>query len=195
MRNIYMSNVTMVNYADATGELKLLYDEMLSTLNIEQLPNWALFLGGELSVLCGIWNMFRQVALKGSLDPLLQELIIFSVSRSQGSPYCSEFHASQILRLVPALNYPQLVEIIEGNSSGIIPERYQVAISIITQYSQSHCVLKKHELLELQEAGYDESSILELFGLCSLALAFNSLTMATNTPIEPSNRVANFYLQ
>lgn len=189
-----MSNVTMVDYADATGELEVLYDEILLTLNTDHIPNWALYLGGELSVLRGIWNMFCQVALKGTLDPLLQELIIFSVSRSQGSPYCSEFHARQILRLVPLLNYQQLVEIIDGNSTGVIPERYQVAISIITQYSQSHCVLETHELLLLKEAGFDESNIIELFGLCSLALAFNSLTMATNTPIEPSNKVDNFYL-
>lgn len=185
----------MVNYADATGELKVLYDEMLSTLNTDQLPNWALYLGGEITVLRGIWNMFCHVALKGMLAPLLQELIIFSVSKSQGSPYCTEFHASQILRLAPILDYQQLVEIIEGNSTGIIPERYQVAISIITKYSQSHCVLKSDELLNLQVAGFDESNILELFGLCSLALAFNTLTMATNTPIEPSNKVDNFYLQ
>lgn len=194
VKSALMSNTAKVEYCDAKGNLKELYDEILSTLEIETLPNWVIYLGKNEGVLRGIWSIFQNVALKGTLNTLLQELIIFSVSKANGSPYCAEFHASQILRMTSWLDYNQLIDILEGDSRDHISERFHIAVEVITNHSKNGCTLQPDELKRLEAAGFSEKDILELAGLSSLALAFNMLTMAADIPIEKQNKLDGFHL-
>ena len=189
-----MNGFNEIPYANAENELKVLYDEISTTLDTEILPNWVTYLGGNVHLLRGIWNMFQGMALNGSLSPLLQELVIFGVSYTQGSEYCSEFHARQILKLKTSLDFHQLQEILSGNSHGLIPDSYSAAIEFSINHTQSNCLLKQEETGKLVDAGFSLQEVEEIIGLCSLALAFNTLTMGACIPIDDSQRVEGFKL-
>jgi len=189
-----LSNINKVSYKDASGELRILYDDIIRELNIKELPNWVSYLGGNVAILKGIWQLFSCTVIKGTLPTLLQELIIFSVSRGYGSAYCTEFHASNILKLNTALDFEQLTEIADGVSRGILPEKYYTAIKVITKHSKTHCPMRITDLNEIKQSGFDTKEVLELSGLCSLALALNALIMAVNIPIDEASKVNDFVM-
>ncbi len=138
--------------------------------------------------------LFPYSLIQGSLPPLLKELILFSVSLKNASPYCMEFHASNAIKKMDALSYQQLVEIVSGSSNSVLPKNYHVAIDIITNHSQAHCLLPKLELQKLEGAGFSNEEIIEMLGVCSLALAFNVLTMSGNIPIDEDHKINSFYM-
>jgi len=187
-----LSNINKVSYKEASGELKVLYDDIILALNVKELPNWVSYLGGNIAILKGIWQLFSCTVIEGTLPTLLQELILFSVSRGYGSAYCTEFHASNILKLNTALDFEQLTEIADGVSRGVLPEKYYTAIKVITQHSKTHCPMLITDLNEIRRSGFDTGEVLELSGLCSLALALNALIMAVNIPIDETSKVNDF---
>jgi len=93
-----MSNFEKIAYENSSEELKSLYDEILSKLNTDILPNLVSYLGSNILILKGIWQMFDCTMLQGSLSPLLKEFLLFSVSINNVAPYCTEYHASNITR-------------------------------------------------------------------------------------------------
>ncbi len=52
-----MANFKKIDYEVASEGLKCLYDEILDKLNVETLPNWVTYLGVNIQVLKGLWNM------------------------------------------------------------------------------------------------------------------------------------------
>lgn len=187
-----VASVSSVDYANANGELLELYDEIKRTCCLDILPNWVTYLGHNKELLEGIWRFYCGVVVKGTLPPLLQELIIFSVSYKNRSQYCSEFHASNILNMKPSLSYEQLLDVIADDPRGYVPERYRYAITIATQHSFSDCALPDKDKETLSNSGYSMQDITEICGLSSLALALNTLTKALAIPIDPSHKVRNF---
>lgn len=186
----------MLKYKPALDEsnstLQQLYNDIKLTCNIEKLPNWAVYLGNNPQHLQAIWNFLQTITRNCSLSPLLQELIIFSVSYKSGSAYCAEFHASEAIKLNSALDFEQLREIVSGESNGILPRRYIEAIRFAVKHSKSNCNIGEEETCEIILKGFDLESVQEIFSLCALASAFNNFTKGMNIPIDESHRVENF---
>lgn len=78
-----------ISYHNASSDLRKFYDTILQTLQLEQLPNWASYLGSNLSALNLVWNTYQNIYQEGNVSILLKELILFSVSRAKISPYCT----------------------------------------------------------------------------------------------------------
>lgn len=194
MYGLSMSSNFKVEYHQANDELKAIYDDILMTTTATTLPNWATYLGSNSPVLKGVWQMTRQIALQGKLSPLLLELIIFSISLKQGARYCAEYHAFSALRLEKNLSYTELLEIVQGNSRGFIPQKYSETLEIATRHACNSCMMSEADMAKLKALGYDNEAILEIIAICSLALTFNTVSKALHIPIDDSHRVEGFSL-
>jgi alkylhydroperoxidase family enzyme len=179
---------------DASDEVKNLYSTILKTLNIKLLPNWVSYLGTNFSTLNLVWNAYKTVYTEGNLTILLKELILFSVSRAQMSPYCTEYHASNILKLSKNLSYNELVALTEKECHGCLPDSYYTAVGIATKHSQDRCNLAEEDFDKLEEAGFNQVEIIEIMNTCSIAMFISTLTLAGNIPIDETHKVDGFYL-
>lgn len=179
-----MSNYNCIPYHEAEGQLKCVYDDILQSLNITKLPNWATHLGESPAILESFWNMFKSVSFGGRVSTLLLELIYFSIAHHRHAPYCIELHASNALRLTEALSFDDLVKIATHQSNGILPESYQVAVAVAVELSLKKCVVEKDMVNRLKQVDFDQLQIMDIFTAVSIAQMFNTYTFAAALPID-----------
>ena len=56
-----MSNYLPVQYDDAPEDLKALYDEIMTSLKLDALPNWVVYLGQAPHLARGMWEVLKSV--------------------------------------------------------------------------------------------------------------------------------------
>ena len=78
---------------EATGKVKEIYDEIKSTRQITEVPNFWKNLANNPETLERTWTSLQQVMKKGALDPVVKELIYVAVSVTNGCEYCIKSHS------------------------------------------------------------------------------------------------------
>ena len=79
---------------EAKGKVKEIYDEIKSTKQITEVPNFWKSLANDPETLERTWASLKQVMKKGALDPAVKELIYVAVSITNGCEYCIKSHSS-----------------------------------------------------------------------------------------------------
>ena len=78
---------------EAKGKVKEIYDEIKSTRQITEVPNFWRMLANDPNELERSWNSLKQVMKKGALDHVTKELIYVAVSITNGCEYCIRSHS------------------------------------------------------------------------------------------------------
>jgi alkylhydroperoxidase family enzyme len=188
---VSMANSTPVPYSDASGRLRDLYDQICDYRGLDEPPNWAVYLGSTPHVLDGMWQMVR-LTDEHILPPLLVQLLMFAVSRTNVAEYCSEYHGYLVLQLNNQLSFEDLLAICDGDSRGVIPEHYRVAMTVAIEQVKRRCNLPSDENQRLLDAGFSEQECLEIFGTISCAMMLNAYTMSADVPIDEGFRIPGF---
>ena len=79
---------------EATEKIKEIYEEIKSTRQITEVPNFWKKLANHPETLERTWTSLKQVMKKGALDPVIKELIYVAVSVTNGCEYCIKSHSS-----------------------------------------------------------------------------------------------------
>ena len=79
---------------EAKGKVKEIYDEIKSTRQITEVPNFWKMLANDPNVLDRTWSSLKEIMKKGALDPVTKELIYVAVSITNGCEYCIKSHSS-----------------------------------------------------------------------------------------------------
>jgi len=88
-----MAQVKMVNYAEASPEVKQVFDDIMKTRNTDYVNNIWRALASNPPVLKRFWAQMKEVMVKPSrLDPLTKELIYLAVSVNNNCEYCITSH-------------------------------------------------------------------------------------------------------
>ena len=77
----------------AKGKVKKIYDEIKKFSKIKKIPNFWKTLANNPEALERTWASLQQVMKKGSLDPVVKELIYVAVSITNGCEYCIKSHS------------------------------------------------------------------------------------------------------
>ena len=88
-----MSIFKIVEENEAIGKVKEIYDEIKSTRQITEVPNFWKNLANNPETLERTWTSLKQVMKKGALDPVVKELIYVAVSITNGCAYCIQSHS------------------------------------------------------------------------------------------------------
>jgi AhpD family alkylhydroperoxidase len=89
----------MVEYADASTEVRAIYDQIMATKGIDFVPNFWKTLGTHPPLLADVWHGLNQAMRPGRLDTLTKEMIALAVSATNGCTYCIRSHTAAARKL------------------------------------------------------------------------------------------------
>ena len=89
-----MALVKLIEYAEASGEVKAVYDDIMKTRNVDWINNFWKALANDPKELKRVWQNVKQVMGAGTLDPLVKEMIYIAVSVTNGCEYCTYSHTA-----------------------------------------------------------------------------------------------------
>ncbi|HEX6415403.1 MAG TPA: carboxymuconolactone decarboxylase family protein [Burkholderiales bacterium] len=89
-----MALVKIIEYAEASPEVKVVYDDIMKTRGVEWINNFWKALANDPKQLARVWAQVKQVMAPGALDPLVKEMIYVAVSATNGCEYCTFSHTA-----------------------------------------------------------------------------------------------------
>ena len=85
----------MVEYADASAEVKAVYDDIMAVRKTDWINNFWKALAHDPVTLRRTWASIREImGPGGALDPLVKEMIYVAVSATNGCAYCIASHTA-----------------------------------------------------------------------------------------------------
>ncbi len=93
-----MAGFGLVEYANASPEVKALFDEIKTARNTDDVVNFWKALANNPDVARRTWETMKQVLGPGALDPVTKELIYIAVAISTGCDYCVAVHSGAVRR-------------------------------------------------------------------------------------------------
>jgi AhpD family alkylhydroperoxidase len=94
-----MPTVGMVEYGDAPPEVRVIYDQIMTTKGIDFVPNFWKTLGSHPPLLAEVWRSLDRAMRPGRLDAITKELIALAVSATNGCTYCIRSHTAAARKL------------------------------------------------------------------------------------------------
>jgi len=89
-----MSIVKLVEYAEASPEVRAVYDEIMRVRGTDWVNNFWKALAQDPALLRRTWENVQQVMAPGTLDPLVKEMLYVAVSATNGCEYCTYSHTA-----------------------------------------------------------------------------------------------------
>ena len=86
--------VPLIEIADASPEVRAVYDDIMATRNINWVNNFWKVLANDPALLKRTWEGLKAVMAPGALDPLVKEMIYVAVSATNGCEYCTYSHTA-----------------------------------------------------------------------------------------------------
>jgi AhpD family alkylhydroperoxidase len=121
-----------IEYADAPAEVRLVYDDIMSTRGTDWVNNYWKVLAHHPPSLRRMWANAKEVMGPGALDPLAKELIYLAVSVTNGCGYCIASHgAAARAKGMTAEQFSELVAII-----GLANETNRHAVALDLQIDE-----------------------------------------------------------
>src|SRR4030095_10877948 len=75
-----MTTVRLIEYAEASAEVRAVYDDIIATREIHRLNNCWKALAHHPPTLKRTWESVKQIMQPGALDPLTKEMLYLAVS-------------------------------------------------------------------------------------------------------------------
>jgi alkylhydroperoxidase family enzyme len=177
----------LVEYEQATPDIREIYDDYLRVTSSTSLPIWVKSLGGNKHLLHAYWERAKGTLAFGDLPLVLKEMIIFVVSVENGSRYCSACHAHAVLQIDKSLTVEDLIAMAEVDEAqlALLPPPFRAALIFAKQVATNSNNAQDEDFISLVNAGFNSSEISELLSAIDLAMMFNSYTTAMKLPIDP----------
>ena len=124
-----MSTVTLIEYEQASPEVKDVFDDIRKVRNTDYINNFWKALANHPDTLKRVWSSLKEVMAEGELDSLTKEMIYIAVSVANNCDYCIHSHtASAFNKGMTPGQYQELMAVIgmahqtNGLASGFKPQ-------------------------------------------------------------------------
>jgi len=108
-----MSTVPLVEYAEASPEVRTIFDEIKQTRKVPDVNNFWKALANHPDLLKSVWTSLREVMQPGALDPLTKELLYVAVSITNKCEYCTHSHtAAAFAKGMTQAQYQELLAVV-----------------------------------------------------------------------------------
>lgn len=125
-----MATVKLIDYAEASPEVRAVYDDIMATRKIDWINNFWKALAGHPATLKRTWESVKQVMAPGALEPLVKEMIYLAVSATNGCEYCIRSHTAAARKA--GMNEAMLGELMAvvgmANETNRLANGYQVDV-------------------------------------------------------------------
>ncbi len=89
-----MPAVEPIEYADASPEVRAVYDDIKTSRQVADVNNFWKYLAHDPRTLRRTWESIKEVMAPGAIDPLVKEMIYVAVSVTNGCHYCIASHSA-----------------------------------------------------------------------------------------------------
>jgi AhpD family alkylhydroperoxidase len=125
-----MAMQRLIEYAEASPEVRAVYDDILVTRKTDYINNFWKALANDPATLKRTWESIKQIMAPGALDALTKELIYIAVSVTNQCPYCIASHtASAESKGMSGEMFHELMAVVGmANETNRLAAGYQVEI-------------------------------------------------------------------
>ena len=89
-----MSKPKPIDYADASPEVRAVFDDIKTSRNLPDVNNFWKYLANDPRTLRRTWESVKEVMAPGALDPVVKEMVYLAVSVTNNCGYCIASHAA-----------------------------------------------------------------------------------------------------
>ncbi len=93
-----MATVNMIDYQDAIPAVREVYDDIMTTREVDWINNFWKVLAVQPELLQRTWDGVKEAMAPGAIDPLTKEMIYVAVSVTNGCRYCINSHTAAARR-------------------------------------------------------------------------------------------------
>ncbi|GHA53868.1 carboxymuconolactone decarboxylase family protein [Pontibacter akesuensis] len=181
------SRYRLVEYQEASPEVKAIYDDAMKTLQLPFVLNWFKCQGQNATLLRGNWAKLKATLIDGQVPNVLKQLIIYNVSNLRGCDYCAKAHgifADSMSQLISTEENYRATEL----ESSLLPSSYKTAIRLVTKAALHTESLTDEDFEDLRKEGFTDEEVQELMAQADLVNMLN--TIATVSGIKLDNELA-----
>ena len=119
-----------VEYADASPQVRAVFDDIKKTRNVPDVNNFWKYLAHDPKTLKRTWESVNEVMAPGALDPLVKEMIYVAVSVTNGCAYCIATHTEAARRAgMSETRFGELMAVVGmANETNRLANGYRVPI-------------------------------------------------------------------
>ena len=89
-----MATLGLIEYRDASPEVRAVYDDILTTRQTDYLNNFWKALAHDPATLRRTWESVKQIMAPGALDAVTKEMLYLAVSATNQCGYCIASHTA-----------------------------------------------------------------------------------------------------
>lgn len=89
-----MATVKLIEYEDASPEVRQVYDDIMATRQIDWVNNFWKALAVQPEMLKRTWEGIKAIMAPGALDPLVKEMMYVAISATNACEYCVKSHTA-----------------------------------------------------------------------------------------------------
>jgi AhpD family alkylhydroperoxidase len=125
-----MATLGLIEYADASPEVKAVYDDIMTTRQTDYINNFWKAMAHDLVTLRRTWESVKQVMAPGALDSLTKEMVYLAVSTTNQCGYCIASHTAAARKAGMSDNqFAELMAVVGmANENNRLVSGYQVEI-------------------------------------------------------------------
>lgn len=120
----------LIEYADATPEVRAVYDDIMATRKTDWINNFWKAIANDPATLRRTWESIKQIMMPGALDPLTKELIYLAVSATNQCQYCMASHSASARKkgMSDAMLGELMAVVGMANETNVLAAGYRVPI-------------------------------------------------------------------
>jgi AhpD family alkylhydroperoxidase len=125
-----MASLGLIEYEDASPEVRAVYDDIMRTRNTDWINNFWKALAHDAATLRRTWHSVKEVMAPGALDAVTKEMIYLAVSASNQCGYCIASHtaAARKAGMTDSMLAELMAVVGMANESNRLASGYQVEI-------------------------------------------------------------------
>jgi AhpD family alkylhydroperoxidase len=125
-----MASNGLVEYANASSDVRAVYDDIMATRKTDWINNFWKVLANDPVALRRTWESIKQIMAPGALDPLTKEMIYVAVSVTNQCGYCIASHTAAARKrgMTDAMFHELMAVVGMANETNRLAAGYQVEI-------------------------------------------------------------------
>jgi AhpD family alkylhydroperoxidase len=125
-----MATLGLIEYADASDEVRAVYDDIMTTRKTDWINNFWKALAHDPVTLRRTWASIKEIMGPGALDSLTKEMIYVAVSATNQCGYCIASHTAAARKAgMSDAMFAELIAVVGmANETNRLASGYQVEI-------------------------------------------------------------------
>ena len=125
-----MATLGFIEYADASPEVRAVYDDIMATRKTDWINNFWKALAHDPATLRRTWQSIKEIMAPGALDALTKEMLYVAISATSQCGYCIASHtaAARKAGMTDAMFAELMAVVGMANETNRLASGYQVEI-------------------------------------------------------------------